>query len=54
MGRNQAHLVVTEETKRLIVDDCIKEFRKNNPEFDKVKITHDFICQRIAKIYLKI
>lgn len=54
MKRNQVHLVISPETKKLIMVDCMKEFRRNNPEFDGMKISQDFLLKWIGKVYLKI
>lgn len=45
-------LACTKETKDLIMNDCVKEFIKNNPELDGVYVTHEMILKRIAKYYL--
>jgi hypothetical protein len=54
MGKNNLseRLSCTKETKSLIMDECVKEFLKNNPKFECINITHNFILNRIAKYYL--
>ena len=45
-------LNVQQETYNKVVNECIKEFLRDNPKFKNIKITHDFIIDRIARYYL--
>lgn len=48
-------LSVRKETKRLVLKDCLVEFRRQNPEYEdkyKTKMTHDFMVDRLARYYL--
>lgn len=45
-------LCCSKETRKLIMEDCKKEFIENNPEFKDVQITQDMILNRIARYYL--
>lgn len=46
-------LSVSKSTFNLVVDDCIPAFLKDNPDFQGMKITQNFIVRRMAKMYLK-
>ncbi len=46
------HLSCSPETKQLIIKNCTEEFLKENPQFEGMNITHNFILKRIAKHYL--
>ncbi len=46
-------LKCSKETKKIIMDDCVKAFLKDNPDFQGMKISQNFILKRIAKVYLK-
>lgn len=50
MKRKQ--LNVKKETYEKIMIECVKEFKKKNPSLDEIKVTHDFIVNRIARYYL--
>jgi len=52
MGKIYKHLAVSEDTFNKVMDDCVKEFVRNNPKFDGIYITHAFIVERMAKYYL--
>jgi hypothetical protein len=41
------------ETYNKISNDCVKRFLEDNPEFKNVKITQNFILNRISDFYLK-
>ena len=49
--RPSERLAVSTKTKQLI-DECILEFKKNNPDFNNVNITQNFIVERICLYYL--
>lgn len=44
-------LTCDEETYKLIMQDCVKEFRKNHPEFEGKPIHQNHILRQIAKYY---
>jgi len=46
------HLVIKEDTKDMLLNECVKEFHKSNPDMIGVNITHDFILRRVIKYYL--
>ena len=50
---NYVNLACSRETKDIIMKDCIEEFIKNNPKFEGMTITQEFILRRIAKFYLE-
>jgi hypothetical protein len=52
MGKYNRHLAVSDETYNKIVVDCKKEFLKHNPDFKGMKLTHEFILNRLARKYL--
>jgi len=52
MGNHSCHLTCDNETKELIMVQCIEEFRNQNPSFYKIKLSSKFILNRIAKYYL--
>ncbi len=48
-------LSVRSSTKKYVTSQCVEEFKRQNPEYkDKygVKITQDFIVNRLARYYL--
>jgi len=47
------NLKCSKETKKLIMEDCVKMFLEDNPDFQGMKISQNFILKRIAKVYLK-
>ena len=47
-------LSVSQSTFDLVTKDCIKAFLEDNPDFESVKITQNFIIRRMAKGYLKL
>lgn len=47
-------LSVSSSTYDLVTKDCLKAFIKDNPDFDGMKITQNFIVRRIAKKYLNL
>lgn len=47
------NLKCSSSTKKMIMEDCIKLFLEDNPEYEGMKITQNFILKRIAKYYLK-
>lgn len=46
------HLVCSAETKSLIINECVAEFKKYNPDFEFAQITNEMILRRIALYYL--
>ena len=46
------HLAVSEEVFNKIMIDCKKEFLEYNPQFKGMKLSHNFILNRIADKYL--
>lgn len=44
-------LTCDEETYKLIMQDCVKEFRRNHPEFEGKPIHQNHILRQIAKYY---
>jgi hypothetical protein len=50
---NFCHLACSRETKRLIVEDCVQEFLRYNPDFVGMKVTHELILRRLALYYLE-
>ena len=46
-------LTVSESTKKLIMEECKKEFCLHHPELKGMKITENFIVRQIAEFYLK-
>ena len=45
-------LAVFPETYDLVINECKTEFLRNNPQFEGINITQEFIVRRIAKYYL--
>jgi hypothetical protein len=45
-------LCCTEQTRKLILEECYKEFIKENPDFEGVQVTQDFLLKRVAEYYL--
>ena len=46
------HLNVRNSTFKMIIDECIEEFRKHHPELEHMEITQDKIIYEIGKFYL--
>lgn len=53
MTKNYEKLCITKETYDLVVNDCVKEFIRNNPHLEGLKITHEIIIRRMADYYLE-
>lgn len=53
MNQTRLHLAVTKPTYELITKKCVEEFLKFNPEFKGIKISHNFIIEKIGKHYLE-
>jgi hypothetical protein len=47
-------LSVSQSTFDLVTKDCIKAFLEDNPDFEGMKITQNYIIRRMAKRYLKL
>ncbi len=47
----KSHLLCSEETKKLITEDCVEEFLAHHPEFNGMNITHNFILKKIGEFY---
>jgi len=45
-------LSIKEDTKLKLVNECVEDFLKHNPEFESMKITHDFILNKVIRYYL--
>ncbi len=48
-------LSVRKQTKKLVMEQCVEEFKRQNPDSVikyPVSITQDFIVDRIARYYL--
>ena len=52
MSDNYQPLSVRKSVKELVMNDCVKEFLRTNPEFKGINITQNFIIERIALSYL--
>lgn len=52
MGNTNRRLAVDEETYSLVVKDCIKIFKANNPDFKKINISHNKMVNVLAKYYI--
>jgi hypothetical protein len=48
----KCRLACSEDTHRLIMEECVQEFLKHNPDFEGIHITHDMILRRVALFYL--
>jgi hypothetical protein len=46
------HLAVTDEVYKKVMLDCKKEFLKYNPNFKEMKLSQNFIINRLADKYL--
>jgi len=48
----EATLKCSNEVHDLIMQDCVNEFKKYNPEFDETNVSQNTILRRIALYYL--
>ena len=46
-------LACSESTKKLIMEDCIKDFLSHHPELSGINVTQNMILRQIAEYYLK-
>jgi len=46
-------LSCSKSTKKLIMQDCIKEFLRHHPELKGMNITQNIILRNMAEFYLK-
>jgi len=53
MVHNFVKLSCSKETKDIILDHCLKLYRKHHPEHDHIPISQDKILYEIAIYYLK-
>lgn len=47
------HLTCSKTTRKLIMENCIKEFKKHHPDFEGMKISQGFILKEIVDYYLR-
>ena len=47
------HLCCSDETKKLIMEECVREFYRTNPDSEGLPVTQDFMLRRIARFYLE-
>jgi len=52
MGKTYKHLCVSKEVHNKVLNECVKVFIKDNPEFKGANITHNHIINRMADYYL--
>lgn len=50
---SRRHLAVDLVTFNLVMDNCIKEFLRYNPEFKGMHISQNHIVRRIAEHYIE-
>lgn len=48
------HMTCSEETRDLIMQDCLNDFLTHHPEFKGMKLSQGFMLKKIAETYLKI
>lgn len=49
----ECHLTCSKETKKLIIEDCKKEFLKHHPEFKGMSISCGFLLKKIGVYYIE-
>lgn len=52
MTKKHAHLVVHQDTKDILLKDCVEEYLYHHPEMDGVFISHDYILKKVVDYYL--
>jgi len=52
MAINYHKMAISHDTYNMVMVECVKEFQISNPHLIGIKITQDFIVQRIARWYL--
>jgi len=50
---NRRHLLVDYEVYDLVIKDCKEEFLKHHPDFEGMKLTHNFMIRKLAEHYLR-
>lgn len=50
---NSVHLTCSEETKNLILNDCVDEFMKHHKDFNGMVVSQGFILKKLAEYYLE-
>jgi hypothetical protein len=49
----ERHILCSNESKKLIEEDCKKEFLNHHPEFKGLRLSNGFILSKIIKYYLE-